>query len=160
MLYATIKFYAIEDSIAFQGPFDAEPFLIIHKTKIRAKRNNINGILFEYTDSENDIAYVNSFLDVKDESNLSYGASLYAVLNALALVLKLNVTSAIDLTNFGSIPGNSLVVTYYTGTGGGANPSGSTSNIEKIEYFTGATLMFTKTLSYNAADLIILVVIS
>ena len=68
-----------------------------------------------------------------------------------------DIESAIDLTNFSEIPGNNVDITYYPGIDVG-NPSGNTNNIYTIVYSTGATVVATKTLSYNAADNVISVI--
>lgn len=73
-------------------------------------------------------------------------ASVYAVLGTLFdLTLKANWTSEI---------GNSTAYTYYAGIEAG-NPSGTTTNIKTIAYKTGITTIFTQTIAYNAADLVI-----
>ena len=44
--------------------------------------------------------------------------------------------------------GNYITYTYYTGVAPG-NPSGNTSNVETAEFYSGATLMFTQTFTYD-----------
>jgi hypothetical protein len=61
------------------------------------------------------------------------------------------------LANFDMIPGNNIDITYYPGVDGG-NPTGNTNNIYTIVYSTGATIVATKTLSYNNADNVISVI--
>ena len=53
------------------------------------------------------------------------------------------------LANWTNVVGNSIEYSYYTGAAAG-NPSGDTNNVETAKYYTGATLMFTQTFSYNA----------
>lgn len=48
-----------------------------------------------------------------------------------------------------STPGHSSQITYYAASVPG-NPTTSISNVEKIEYFDGATLVFTQTFTYNS----------
>jgi hypothetical protein len=62
-----------------------------------------------------------------------------------------DIESAIDLTNFSEIPGNSIEITYYTGVEAG-NPSGSTTNAKTIVYKTGVTTILTKTIEYNLTN--------
>jgi hypothetical protein len=53
--------------------------------------------------------------------------------------------------NWTTIVGNSIDYTYYTGVAPG-NPSGDVNNVETAEYFTGTTLIFTQTFTYDAND--------
>ncbi len=65
-----------------------------------------------------------------------------------------DLTTLLQRANWTSIPGNSIEINYYAGVSAG-NPSGNTSNIETTVYKTGASVIFTQTMTYNASDLII-----
>lgn len=67
------------------------------------------------------------------------------VSNLLATQLRANWTVTI---------GNSIEYTYYAGVEAG-NPSGTVTNIKTVVYKQGVTTMWTETIAYNAADLII-----
>jgi hypothetical protein len=54
-----------------------------------------------------------------------------------------------------TIPGNSLAIAYYTGTGGGSNPSGNTDNIETLTYSDSGGVVYTQTFAYDSTDRII-----
>lgn len=56
-----------------------------------------------------------------------------------------------DRSVWTQISGNSTDITYYSGTGGGANPSGN-KNVQSVAYKTGTNTVFTQTLSYDADD--------
>lgn len=50
------------------------------------------------------------------------------------------------------IVGNSRVLTYYTDTDGGNNPSGNTNNIRTVLYKTGASTILTQLIKYDIND--------
>ncbi len=103
-----------------------------------------------------DIKQINKALQCACQSNEANLAALTAINNRLTLIDTSlnNIESYTNRQAWGDIPGNSVVTTYYSGVAAG-NPSGSTSNIQTITYLTGATTVFTKTVAYNADDLIV-----
>jgi hypothetical protein len=61
--------------------------------------------------------------------------------------------------NWTTVIGNSIEYTYYAGVEAG-NPTGATTNVKTIVYKTGITTIFTQTIAYNAADLVISIITS
>ena len=80
---------------------------------------------------------------------------IITALGGLALELtvdQINLnTDELEKNVWDSIAGNSIEFTYYTDTGGGANPSGN-KNIETAIYKTGVATIVTKTFVWDADD--------
>jgi hypothetical protein len=94
--------------------------------------------------------------DVATEATLLQVYSELGNATALLTGIETNQQDQLDLfekANWTSIVGNSIEITYYSGVAAG-NPSGSTSNIETTVYKTGASVAFTQTMTYNAANLV------
>lgn len=158
-LFSTIQVYEQDGAIVFKDPADSAPFAAFPKGSIKVRNYGTSGFLFEREVDSADIAFVEEANDVLDIASTSYGVTRTIVYNLLYPVL--STTSILEdfgeLANFDMIPGNNINITYYPGIDGG-NPSGNTNNIYTIVYTTGATVIATKTLSYNAADNVISVI--
>jgi len=73
------------------------------------------------------------------------------ILRELELML-ISISSLAERENsesWDTIPGNSKVITYYSGAESG-HPSSSTSEVKTIDFKTGPNIMFTQTLTYDA----------
>ena len=158
-LFSTIQVYEQYGAIVFKIPADPEPFAAFPKGSVKVRNYGKSGFLFEREVDSTDIAAVENADHILDITSTAYGVTradvyelLYPVLSTTSMLDKLS-----ELANFDMIPGNNINITYYPGIDGG-NPSGNTNNIYTIVYSTGATVVATKTLSYNAADNVISVI--
>jgi len=158
-LFSTIQVYEQDGAIVFKIPADPAPYAAFPKGSVKVRNYGVSGFLFEREADNADIAFVEEANNILDITSTPYGATRDDVYELLYPVL--STTSMLDelstLANFDMIPGNNIDITYYTGVNAG-NPSGNTNNIYTIVYSTGATVVATKTLSYNAADNVISVI--
>jgi hypothetical protein len=158
-LFSTIQVYEQDGAIVFKIPADPAPFAAFPKGSIKVRSYGTSGFLFEREVDSTDIAAVEEADDILDITSTAYGATradvyelLYPILSTTSMLDELSV-----LANFDMIPGNNIDITYYPGVDAG-NPTGNTNNIYTIVYSTGATVVATKTLSYNNADNVISVI--
>lgn len=158
-LFSTIQVYEQDGAIVFKDPAESAPFAAFPKGSIKVRNYGVSGFLFEREVDGADIAFVEEADDVLGIASTPYGITRAIVYDLLYPIL--STTSILEdlgeLANFDMIPGNNINITYYTGIDTG-NPSGNTNNIYTIVYTTGATVIATKTLSYNAADNVISVI--
>lgn len=93
--------------------------------------------------TRDDIHKIKQALECACKNNEALTFTLNKIIQALEL---LNVTTL--RANWTTEIGNSITYTYYTGVAPG-NPSGNTSNVETAEFYSGATLIFTQTFTYD-----------
>jgi hypothetical protein len=98
-----------------------------------------------------------------DTSNLDVALSTVATEATLALILGGLTTMAdnIDKDTWDTTIGNTKVFSYYGGAGAG-HPASSTTEVETIEFREagGATLVFTQTFTYDAANNVLTIVVT
>lgn len=165
-LFSTIQIYEQDGSIVFKDPAESEPFASYPKGSVKFRNYGISGFLFEREVDSANIAFVEEADDILDITATPYDTTRSAVYIALNAFINTNVITGTvtssntvlenlaELESFDMVSGNNVSITYYPGIDTG-NPSGNTNNIWTIVYSTGATVIATKTLSYNADDNII-----
>lgn len=159
-LFSKLKVYDLGGTIAFQELGATVPFLALPKGKANIKSWAATGFVFENIITGDIIGYVDTYDDVLTAADATYGANQSDVMTALAEFFDgaAAVVNVIDqygaLESFSEIAGNSIEYTYYAGVEAG-NPSGTTTNVKTIVYKTGVTTIITKTIAYDANDLVI-----
>ena len=83
------------------------------------------------------------------------------ILNNQSFTINGNEFKIDILANWSLVPGNSIIITYYSGVSSG-NPSGSTTNIQTMQYCNqnGSNIIVTKTFTYNSNNGILSITIS
>ena len=83
------------------------------------------------------------------------------ILNNQSFTINGNEFKIDILANWSLVPGNSIIITYYSGVSSG-NPSGSITNIQTMQYCNqnGSNIIVTKTFTYNSNNGILSITIS
>ena len=89
--FTKIRIYGYIDSVAFKEDGASEPFLLLHKSLVKISKSGSAGLQFEHATTSTDIAIVENFADVLDETGAVYGGSLDAVMSALANELNMSI---------------------------------------------------------------------
>ena len=71
-------------------------------------------------------------------------------------IVSTKINDKLNDANWGSVAGNDVEIIYFAGVDP-RNPSGSTDNIDTINYRTGGITQWSKQVTYNSADNITLV---